>query len=84
MKSIKQEVLCLGVVFKADPKNACSRRCDQQRAARARQLPPWRPHPGQPPTSRGPYLLGSSDGVRMSFHQLLVRNGLRIRSAGDL
>lgn len=32
----------------------------------------------------GQYLLSSGDGVRMSFHQLLVRDGLRIRSTGDL
>lgn len=80
-------------------KNACSRRFGQQGAARAGLMRTWRLHPGQPRVGgrgagvgwgkdsvlpEGQYLLGSGDGVRMSFHQLLVRNGLRIRSTGDL
>lgn len=32
----------------------------------------------------GRYLLGSGDRVRVPLHQLLERDGLRVRSAGDL
>lgn len=34
--------------------------------------------------ARGPYLLRAGDGVRVSLHQLLEGDGLRVRGAGDL